>query len=58
LIQVRLYFGTSHLFTLKELFNWKEQSGWNEFWVVGKDNYQAEMEFYGFLSGEEIAQRP
>jgi hypothetical protein len=40
------------------LFNWKVESGWNEFWVVGKDNYQSEMEFYGFLSEEEVAQRP
>jgi hypothetical protein len=51
---VTLYFGSSHHISIKELFDWTIENGWEDFWVVGKDNYKQEMEFYGLLSALEV----
>jgi hypothetical protein len=55
LCQITLYGGSSHLILIEDLFDWTIENGWEEFWVVGKNNYSQEIEFYGLFSASEIA---
>jgi hypothetical protein len=49
-LQIRVYFGKKYHFTIKDLFNWSVETGWNMFWDTGKKHYHEEMVFYELLT--------
>ena len=49
-ITILPFIGLSYHITIKDLFNWSVEKGWDLFWDTGKRHYRDKMMFYDLLA--------